>query len=75
MRLIRTISTLAASSLALAACMGDSAPPPVTAIPTSAAACEAMRPAFPILFHGKTDAADTVVHIKAANARFAGACP
>ena len=74
MRRIPTTLMLAAS-LVLAGCMGDAAPPPVTAIPTSAAACEALRPAFPILYHGKTDAPDTQARIKSANARFAAACP
>lgn len=58
----------------LAAC-GTDAPPPVTAMPTTAGACEAMRPAMPITYHGQKDQPDTVAKIKAANARFSAACP
>jgi hypothetical protein len=58
----------------LAAC-ATSAPPPVSAIPTTAGACEALRPAFPITYHGQKDQPDTVGRIKAANASFLAACP
>lgn len=57
--------------LALAAC----SPPPPDTTPGNAGVCEALRPAIPVLYHGKTDTPDTVERIKQANARFAAACP
>ncbi|MDP2377804.1 hypothetical protein [Reyranella sp.] len=82
--MIRTIAAIAAS-LALAGCLGAAPPPPVTAIPTSAAACEGLRPGFPVkeLTYDRTaDTAETVAEVKAGNARarslnarFAAACP
>lgn len=65
--LTRTILT-AALSLALGGC--DS----LTVTTSDAAICEAMRPSFPIKFHGNTDSADTIKEIRQANARFAAAC-
>lgn len=66
---------LAAMALLLAGCMPGSSPPPVTAIPTTAAACEAMRPAMPITYSSKSDTPETVRQVRAANARFTSACP
>lgn len=60
--------------LLLSGCLGNP-PPPVSAIPTTAAACEAMRSAFPITYSGKSDTAETVRQVRAANARFVAACP
>ena len=67
--------------LALAGC----SPPPPDTTPTTAAVCEALRPAMPIgevQYHGKTVDADSKARIQAANdrireadARFASACP
>lgn len=74
MHLMRTISMLA-GSIMLAGCMGDSTPPPVMSVPTSTGACEALRPAFPVLYHSKTDSVDTQERIKVVNARFAATCP
>lgn len=82
--MIRTIAVCAVS-LALGGCLGGEAPPPVTAMPTSAPACEAMRPGFPvheITYDGKADTPQTVTEVRAANgrarslnARFAATCP
>lgn len=82
--MIRTIAVCAVS-LALAGCLGGEAPPPATAMPTSAPACEAMRPGFPvheITYDGKADTPQTVTEVRAANgrarslnARFEAACP
>lgn len=73
---IRTTATLCSASLLLVACsLGQDAPPPVTAIPTTAAACEALRPDMPIRYSGKSDTAETVRQVRAVNARFAAACP
>lgn len=65
----------ALSVLLLTGCLGNDSPPPVTAIPTSAAACEALRPALPISYSSKSDTAETVRQVRAVNARFAAACP
>ena len=70
----RTIATIAAS-LALGACASGAALPPVSAIPTTAAACEGLRPGFPITYSGKSDTAETVRQVRAVNARFAAVCP
>lgn len=59
----------------LAGCIPGSSPPPVSALPTTAAACEAMRPAFPITYSGKSDTEETVRQVRVANARFAASCP
>ena len=82
--MIRTIAACAAS-LALGGCLGDDAPPPVSAMPTSAAACEALRPGFPvreITYDGKADTPQTVTEVRAGNtrarslnARFEATCP
>lgn len=85
MRLTRTIAPVVAS-LVLGGCIiGGDAAPPVTAVPTSAAACEAMRPAFPhpeLDYDSEHDTAATVADVKASNkrtrslnARFAATCP
>lgn len=71
----RMIATIAAS-LALGGCLGDgSTPPPITAMPTSAAACEALRPAMPISYSSSRDTPETVKGVRQANARFKAACP
>lgn len=67
-------AAVATISLFLAGCLGNS-PPPVTAMPTTAAACEAMRPAFPITYSSKSDTAETVRQVRGANARFLASCP
>lgn len=72
--------------LSLAGCLSnDAPPPPVNAIPTSAAACEALRPGFPVklvAYDSIKDTPETVADVKASNvrakslnARFATACP
>lgn len=66
--------TAALPLLLLAGCLGNDAPPPVSTIPTTAAACEALRPGFPITYSGKGDTAETVRQVRAVNARFAAAC-
>lgn len=68
-------ATIAILALLLAGCMPKSAPPPVTAIPTTAAACEALRPDMPITYSSKSDTPETVKQVRAVNARFASACP
>ena len=82
--MIRMIVVFAVS-LARSGCPGGGSPPPVTAMPTSAPACEAMRPGFPvreITYDGKADTPQTVNEVIAANgrarslnARFAATCP
>lgn len=64
----------ALSLLLLSGCLGNDGPPPVTAIPTTAAACEALRPDMPIRYSGKGDTAETVRQVRAVNARFVAAC-
>lgn len=59
--------------LMLAGCISND-PPPVTAIPTTAAACEALRPGFPITYSGKGDTPETIRQVRAVNARFTAAC-
>jgi len=75
----------------LAGCAGSTPtpaptpPPPVTAMPTSPAACEALRPGFPVKelsYDGKADTAETVAEVRAGNARarslnarFVATCP
>lgn len=85
----RTISMLArlAAVASLAGCsglMGDRPSGPTTAPATLAGACEAMRPALPIGYHGGKsglggglgeDTPGTVTQVKDANARFKAACP
>lgn len=74
--MIRTTATTLAVSLLLAGCLGSQdAPPPVSAVPTTAAACEALRPDMPIRYSGKSDTPETVRQVRAVNARFAAACP
>lgn len=68
------LSGMTASLLLLSGCLGNS-PPPVSAIPTTAAACEALRPAFPITYSSKSDTPETVKQVRAANARFLASCP
>ena len=58
-----------AVTLLLSACASK---PEATA--RTGAVCEALRPAMPVLFHGKADTPDTIARIKAANARFQAAC-
>lgn len=82
---LESLASLPIIALALAGCIPGSSPPPVTAIPTSAAACEAMRPAFPlplVSYDSKADTPQTVADIRADNARkkghnarFQAACP
>lgn len=75
MRLILTTATLLAS-LALAGCLGGGAePPPPSSTPTTAATCEAMRPAMPIRYSSKSDTLETVKQVREVNARYAAACP
>lgn len=62
------------SLLLLSGCLGND-PPPVSALPTTAAACEALRPAFPITYSGKSDTPETLKQVRAANARFLASCP
>jgi hypothetical protein len=38
------------------------------------AVCEGLRPDMPIAYHGKTDAPDTILRIRKANARFQAMC-
>lgn len=66
----RTIST-AFLSLFLTACATNGA----GSTASTPAVCEALRPAMPIAYHGNSDTADTIARIRAANARFAAACP
>jgi hypothetical protein len=68
------LATAATCSLFLAGCLSND-PPPVTTIPTTAAACEALRPGFPITYSGKGDTAETVRQVRVVNARYAVACP
>ena len=77
---IRTISidrsamlTAGLASLALAACAARGVTPPAGGV------CEALRPSFPISYHGGYrgvggDSADTIGRIRIANARFVAAC-
>jgi len=70
--MIRTI-WIALASIALAACAARS----VT--PSAGGVCEALRPSFPIGYHGGYrgvggDTSDTIARVRVANARFAGAC-
>lgn len=77
--------TALAGSLLLGGCLGNEAPPPVTAIPTSAAACESLRPGFPVKlveYDSRSDTPQTVSGVKESNlrarvlnARFQAACP
>lgn len=70
----RTIATIVAS-LALGGCLGGGTPtPPVVAMPTSTATCEALRPAMPISYSGSRDTPETVKGVRQANARFKAAC-
>ncbi len=71
----KAIAAAALSFLLLSGCLGNDAPPPVTAIPTAAAACEALRPDMPIRYSSKSDTPETVKQVRAVNARFASACP
>lgn len=64
----RTISIVSLAAVLIGCATAQVAPP------DSAAVCEAMRPAFPVTYHGNTDGADTIKGIRAANARFAAAC-
>jgi hypothetical protein len=69
---IRTISIVLAS-LALAACAARGVTPSASGV------CEALRPSFPIGYHGGYrgvggDSADTIARIRTANARFVAAC-
>ena len=66
--MLKAVVTIAALSL-LSACASK---PEATA--RTPAVCEALRPAMPVLFHGKADTPDTVARVKAANARYASAC-
>lgn len=76
MSTMRTTATTLAASLFLAACGGpQGAAPPVSAVPTTAAACEALRPDMPIRYSSKGDTPETVRQVRAVNARFAAACP
>ena len=76
--ILRTLIVLLATmagSLPLAGCLNDRAPQRAN----SAAVCEAMRPSFPIAYHGGYrgvggDSTDTISRIRAANARFIAAC-
>jgi hypothetical protein len=65
-------------SLLLGACSATIAPVPTT--PASSLVCEAMRPSFPMSYHGGKagpggDTIDTITRIRVANARFIAACP
>lgn len=75
MRSIRTTATILAGSLLAACGAPQGTVPPVSAVPTTAAACEALRPDMPIRYSGKGDTAETVRQVRAVNARFAAACP
>ncbi len=78
-------TVLIVASLVLAGCLGDSTPPPVTSIPTTAAACEGLRPAFPVRelsYDSKLDTKETIADVRGGNlrtrslnARFKAACP
>lgn len=82
--MIRTTSI--ASLLLLGGCAltgGGEAPPRPTAAQLDGG-CEAMRPSFPITYHGGkgglggepgTDTTETVRKVRLANAAFKGACP
>lgn len=58
----------------LSGCLSNEAPPPVSAIPTTSATCEALRPDMPIRYSSKGDTVETVKQVRAVNARFAAAC-
>ena len=74
--LIRTIAITIAASVLLAACSASQDTlQPVSALPTTAAACEALRPDMPIRYSGKQDTAATVRQVRSVNARYAAACP
>lgn len=82
--MIRTISISVASLLVGGCSLLGSGPAPSAAVPaTLVGACEAMRPALPIRYHGGPDSMGgsgydtpgTVAQIKDANARFRAACP
>ena len=47
---------------------------PVSSTPSTQAACEAMRPDLPVLYHSQGDTPDTVARIRKANARFNAVC-
>lgn len=70
----RSVGVLPFVALSVVGCMPESSPPPVTAIPTKAATCEALRPDMPIRYSGKSDTPETVRQVRAVNARFAAAC-
>lgn len=63
--------SIALCSLLLTACATNG----VGSTASTPAVCEALRPAMPIAYHGNSDTADTIARIRAANARFAAACP
>ncbi len=65
------------STLILAASLSACASSPVANISKQPldGGCVAMRPHFPIQFHGSNDAPDTVARIRTANAAFKAACP
>ena len=75
LRTLIVLLAIVAGSLPLGGCLGDHAPPRAS----NAAVCEALRPSFPIDYHGGYrgvggDRTDTISRIRAANARFDAAC-
>ena len=75
MTTIRTIATLCGASFLVACSGSQDAISPVSAIPTTAAACEALRPDMPIRYSSKSDSPETVRQVRAVNARYVAACP
>lgn len=67
------ITSTALLSLFLASCGPDREVPTVS-VPATPAVCQALAPAFPVKYHGKTDSPDTIARIEQANARYAAAC-
>lgn len=84
MKLLLTILTI--STVAVVSGCASLSQPASQPIPMQAA-CEAMRPSFPIPFHGPykqngkyvydntTDRVDTIQRVREANARFKSVCP
>ncbi len=71
-----TISIGSLLLLALGGCslISMDAHAPTTKMPLEGG-CEAMRPHFPMPYHGRTDAPDDIARIRNANAAFVKACP
>lgn len=55
--------------------VGCSSRPEITPMATNTGVCNAIRPQFPIKYHGLSTDAETKANIQRANAAVQGACP